>query len=154
MRAREFVSEVAPLVTALASGLGQAAKTQQSPSTSKPGTSTTSPTSPTTTQPGTSTVAPTGTTGTGGATPAPDASKTTAPDKLTPQQLQANLTGMTPGKKFTYPGIPGQVEVLPAQTTGNTGQPGIRLRIPNVGDVTADTKTLTDLANAQSKTPA
>jgi len=148
MRAREFVSEVAPLVTALASGLGQTAKTQQSASTTP-----TSTTTPTTTQPGTSTVAPTGTTGPGGTTP--QANKTTEPEKLTPQQLQANLTGMTPGKKFTYPGIPGQVEVLPAQTSGNTGQPGIRLRIPNVGDVTADAKTLTDLANAQQqKTPA
>lgn len=147
MRAREFVSEVAPLVTALASGLGQTAKTQQSPSTTP-----TSTTTPTTTQPGTSTVAPTGTTGPGGATPA--ANKPADTEKLTPQQLQANLTGMTPGKKFTYPGIPGQVEVLPAQTSGNTGQPGIRLRIPNVGDVTADAKTLTDLANAQQKTTA
>jgi hypothetical protein len=148
MRAREFVSEVAPLVTALASGLGQTAKTQQSASTTPASTTT-----PTTTQPGTSTVAPTGTTGPGGTTPT--ANKPAEPEKLTPQQLQANLSGMTPGKKFTYPGIPGQVEVLPAQTTGNTGQPGVRLRIPNVGDVTADAKTLTDLANAQQqKTPA
>jgi hypothetical protein len=140
MRAREFVSEVAPLVTALAADIGQAAKTQQD-----------STKSPSTTQPGTSTVAPTGTTGTGGATP--DASKPAEPAKLTPQQLQSNLTGMTPGKKFSYPGIPGQVEVLPAQTTGSTGQPGIRLRIPNIGDVTADAKTLTDLANAQQQKP-
>jgi hypothetical protein len=140
MRAREFVSEVAPLVTALAADIGQAAKTQQSSTANPP-----------TTQPGTSTVAPTGTTGTGGTTP--DANKTAEPVKLTPQQLQANLSGMTPGKKFSYPGISGQVEVLPAQTSGNTGQPGIRLRIPNIGDVTADAKTLTDLANAQQQTP-
>jgi hypothetical protein len=142
MRAREFVSEVAPLVTALAADIGQAAKTQQSSTAKTP-----------TTQPGTGTVAPTGSTGTGGTT-ATDTPKTAEPETLTPQQLQANLSGMTPGKKFTYPGIPGQVEVLPAQTSGNTGQPGIRLRIPNVGDVTADAKTLTDLANAQSKTLA
>ena len=140
MRAREFVSEVAPLVTALAADIGQAAKTQQS--------STTSPSA--TTQPGTGTVSTTGTTGTGGSTPTTP--KTAEPVKLTPQQLQANMSGMTPGKKFTYPGISGQVEVLPSQTSSNTGQPGIRLRIPNVGDVTADAKTLTDLANAQQKT--
>jgi hypothetical protein len=139
MRAREFVSEVAPLVTALAADIGQAAKTQQD-----------STKSPSTTQPGTSTVSPIGTTGPGGTTPT--ASKPAEPAKLTPQQLQANMSGMTPGKKFTYPGISGQVEVLPSQTSGNTGQPGIRLRIPNVGDVTADAKTLTDLANAQQKT--
>ena len=139
MRAREFVSEVAPLVTALAADIGQAAKTQQSSTAKTP-----------TTQPGTGTVSTTGTTGPGGTTA--DTPKTAEPAKLTPQQLQANMSGMTPGKKFTYPGISGQVEVLPSQTSGNTGQPGIRLRIPNVGDVTADAKTLTDLANAQQKT--
>jgi hypothetical protein len=62
--------------------------------------------------------------------------------KLSQQQIQANLKGISPGTKFAYPEV-GQVEVLPTQA----GQQGLRLRIPKVGDVTVDPKDLTNIAN-------
>jgi hypothetical protein len=66
--------------------------------------------------------------------------------KLSQQQIQANLKGIQPGTKFAYPEV-GQVEVLPSQA----GQQGLRLRIPKVGDVTVDPKDLTNIANSLPK---
>jgi len=74
-------------------------------------------------------------------TPAPK-TNTNQAQKLSQQQIQANLKGISPGTKFAYPEV-GQVEVLPPQA----GQQGLRLRIPKVGDVTVDPKDLTNIAN-------
>jgi hypothetical protein len=73
-------------------------------------------------------------------------SNTAQAQKLSQQQIQANLKGIQPGTKFAYPEV-GQVEVLPPQT----GQQGLRLRIPKVGDVTVDPKDLTNIANSLPK---
>lgn len=81
-----------------------------------------------------------GTTGSS-ATPAPTSNDSQA-KQLSQQQIQANLKGIQPGTKFAYPEL-GQVEVLPPQA----GQQGLRLRIPKVGDVTVDSKDLTNIAN-------
>jgi hypothetical protein len=128
MRAREFVSEAPPLVTALASSLGQ--------------------TNPGTVSSSANTIKPTGTS----TAPAPAATTTatvgTATQSLNPQQIQNTLSSNMPaGKKFNYPGITGQVEVLPQQP----GQSELKLRIPNIGDVDVDAATLSKIASTLPK---
>ena len=124
MRLREFVTEATPLVTAIASTIGKSAQDSKSSSTTQPGTGTI-----TSQGPGNGT--------TSAPTPTPDTQPTAT--KLTPQQIQAALPA---GKKFSYPGVNGQVEVLPPKS----GENDIGLRIPEIGDVEVDAETISKLA--------
>lgn len=130
MRSYEFVIEATPLVTAIASAIG---KTAQDPKS----------TSPATTQPGTGTITSQGTGNSVTSTPT-TTSNTQPAAKLTPQQIQ---TAMPAGKKFSYPGVTGQVEVLPPKS----GETDISLRIPEIGDVEIDPETISKLAGIAPK---
>lgn len=131
MRSYEFVIEATPLVTAIAATVG---KTAQDPKSSAPAT----------TQPGTGTITSQGTVNGATTTPAPTAPGTQPATKLTPQQIQAALPA---GKKFSYPGVTGQVEVLPPKS----GEADINLRIPEIGDVEIDPETISKLAGIAPK---
>lgn len=135
MRAKEFVNEADNLVATLANTIGKSATGQKSSDspTTQPGTGTI-----TAQGPGNNTTAPTTTPTPPADTPVTTNSSQTAPN-LTPQQIQAALPA---GKKITYPGVTGQVEVLPPES----GEDDINLRIPNVGDVEVDPKTISKLA--------
>ena len=135
MRAKEFVNEADTLVATLANAIGKSA-TGQKPSaspTTQPGTGTV-----TSQGPGNNTTAPATTPTPPAGTPATTNPSQTAP-KPTPQQIQAALPA---GKKFSYPGVTGQVEVLPPES----GEDDINLRIPNIGDVEVDPKMISKLA--------
>lgn len=129
MRSYEFVTEATPLVTAIASTIGKSAQDSKSSSTTQPGTGTI-----TSQGPGNGT--------TSAPTPTPDTQLTAT--KLTPQQIQAALPA---GKKFSYPGVNGQVEVLPPKS----GENDIGLRIPEIGDVEVDPETISKLAGIAPK---
>ena len=131
MRSYEFVIEATPLVTAIAATVGKT--TQDSKSST-----------PTTTQPGTGTITSQGTGNVATSTPAPTAPGTQPATKLTPQQIQAALPA---GKKFSYPGVTGQVEVLPPKS----GETDVNLRIPEIGDVEIDPETISKLAGIAPK---
>jgi len=129
VRSYEFVTEATPLVTAIASTIGKSAQDSKSSSTTQPGTGTI-----TSQGPGNGT--------TSAPTPTPDTQLTAT--KLTPQQIQAALPA---GKKFSYPGVNGQVEVLPPKS----GENDIGLRIPEIGDVEVDPETISKLAGIAPK---
>ena len=135
MRAKEFVTEADTLVATLANAIGKSTQGQKSsaPATTQPGTGTV-----TSQGPGNSTTAPATTPTPPAGTPATTNPSQTAP-KPTPQQIQAALPA---GKKFSYPGVTGQVEVLPPES----GEDDINLRIPNIGDVEVDPKMISKLA--------
>lgn len=131
MRSYEFVIEATPLVTAIAATVGKSAQDSKS-------------STPTTTQPGTGTITSQGTGNGATSTPTTTASSTQPATKLTPQQIQAVLPA---GKKFSYPGVTGQVEVLPPKS----GEADINLRIPEIGDVEVDPETISKLAGIAPK---
>lgn len=131
MRAKEFVNETTPLVTAIAATVGKSA---QDPKSAVPAT----------TQPGTGTITSQGTGNGVTATPTPTTSAAQPATKLTPQQVQAALPA---GKKFSYPGVTGQVEVLPPKS----GEADVNLRIPEIGDVEIDPETISKLAGMAPK---
>lgn len=131
MRSYEFVIEATPLVTAIAATIGKSAQDPKSAA-------------PATTQPGTGTITSQGTGNGVTATPAPAASGAQPVTKLTPQQVQAALPA---GKKFSYPGVTGQVEVLPPKS----GEADVNLRIPEIGDVEIDPETISKLAGIAPK---
>lgn len=139
MRAKEFVNEADTLVATLANAIGKSATGQKSSAspTTQPGTGTVTGQAP-----GNNTIAPTTTPPLAG-TPATTNTSQTAP-KPTPQQIQAALPA---GKKFSYPGVTGQVEVLPPKS----GEADVNLRIPNIGDVEVDPETIGKLAGIAPK---
>ena len=139
MRAKEFVNEADTLVATLANAIGKSTQGQKSsaPVTTQSGTGTV-----TSQGPGNNTTTPTTTPPLAG-TPATTNTSQTA-SKPTPQQIQAALPS---GKKFSYPGITGQVEVLPPKS----GESDINLRIPNIGDVEVDPETIGKLAGIAPK---
>ena len=142
MRAKEFVNEADTLVATLANAIGKSATGQKSSAspTTQPGTGTV-----TAQGPGNNTTAPTTAPATPplAGNPATTNTSQTAP-KPTPQQIQAALPA---GKKFSYPGVTGQVEVLPPKS----GEADVNLRIPNIGDVEVDPETIGKLAGIAPK---
>lgn len=148
---RQQVDEIAPLIAAIGSGLATAARGVGSAVVGA-GSAAVKGAGNVASQIGKTAVSQAGkiaanTIGTIGSSPAPQPTTNTAQaQKLSQQQIQANLKGISPGTKFAYPEV-GQVEVLPPQA----GQQGLRLRIPKVGDVTVDPKDLTNIANSLPK---
>lgn len=148
---RQQVDEVAPLIAAIGSGLATAARGVGT-AVADAGSAAIKGAGNIASQIGKTAVSQAGkiaanTIGTIGTSPAPAPKTNTAQaQKLSQQQIQANLKGISPGTKFAYPEV-GQVEVLPPQA----GQQGLRLRIPKVGDVTVDPKDLTNIANSLPK---
>jgi hypothetical protein len=142
---RQQVDEIAPLVAAIGSGLATAARGVGSAVVGA-GSAAIKGAGNIASQLGKTAVSQVGkiaadTIGTIGTSPTPK-TDTAQAQRLSQQQIQANLKGIQPGTKFAYPEV-GQVEVLPPQA----GQQGLRLRIPKVGDVTVDPKDLTNMAN-------
>jgi len=135
------IDEVAPLIAAIGSGLATAAK-----GVGAVGSAAIRGAGNVATQIGKTAVSQVGKAASNALTSMGSSTAPTSNDsqakKLSQQQIQANLKGISPGTKFAYPEL-GQVEVLPLQS----GQQGLRLRIPKVGDVTVDPKDLTNLAN-------
>lgn len=148
---RQQVDEIAPLIAAIGSGLATAARGVGSAVVGA-GSAAVKGAGNVASQIGKTAVSQAGkiaanTIGTIGSSPTPQPTTNTAQaQKLSQQQIQANLKGISPGTKFAYPEV-GQVEVLPPQA----GQQGLRLRIPKVGDVTVDPKDLTNIANSLPK---